>query len=620
MGHMNVFQSFTAHVRSAVETIAAEGIFARPPDLSRIVVEPPREAGHGDLATNAAMALAKDAGLKPRDLAERIAAELRKRPEVTAVEVAGPGFINMTLDPSVWRDALCAAVLAGPQFGKGDIGKAEPVNVEYVSANPTGPMHVGHGRGAVYGDALANLLAFTGFAVTREYYVNDAGAQVDVLARSAYLRYREALGDFSGSIPEGLYPGDYLKPVGEALKAEYGRKLNQMPEDAWLPIVRAKAIDMMMDEIRKDLSALSIHHDEFFYEHTLVEGSPNKVDTAVEALREKGKVFEGRLPPPKGAPIEDWEDREQTLFRSTDFGDDVDRPLKKSDGSYTYFATDIAYHKDKLDRKFKKLIDVWGADHGGYIKRMEGAVDALSDGQVRLFPITYQQVHVGGKPQGGKAERARSKLLDVELVQLVKLLRDGEPVKMSKRSGDFVTLREVVDEVGRDAVRFMMLYRKNDAVLDFDLVKVKEQSRDNPVFYVQYGHARGHSIFRNAREEIPDLPADDPARAAFLAEANFTRLDDPAEIALMRRIALYPRLIESAAGAHEPHRVAFYLYELASEFHALWTKGKDLPYLRFIIQNDPELTRARLALVQGVVTVLASGLGLLGVGAPVEMR
>jgi arginyl-tRNA synthetase len=593
MDHMNVFQLFTAHVRSAVEAIAVEGIFASPPDLSRIVVEPPREVGHGDLATNAAMALAKDAGLKPRDLAERIAAALRLRPEIAAVEVAGPGFINMTLDPSVWRDALREAVVAGPSYGRSDLGKAEKVNVEYVSANPTGPMHVGHCRGAVFGDALANLLAFTGNDVTREYYINDAGAQVDVLARSAYLRYREALGEDIGPIPDGLYPGDYLKPVGGALVAEYDRGLEQMPEQKWLSIARAKAIDMMMAEIRRDLEALNVNHDVFFSERSLITGSRDEVAATIADLRAKGEVYEGHLPRPKGAPDEDWEDREQTLFRTTDFGDDVDRPLMKSDGSYTYFASDIAYHKSKVERGFRNLIDVWGADHGGYIKRMKAAVAAVS---------------------GGTAE------LDVKVIQLVRLLRDGEPVKMSKRSGDFVTLREVVDEVGRDAVRFMMLYRKNDAVLDFDLVKVKEQSRDNPVFYVQYGHARGHSIFRNAREMEPDLPDDDTARAAMLAEANFGRLEDAAEIALMRRIAVYPRLVESAADAHEPHRVAFYLYELASEFHALWTKGKDTPHLRFIIQNDPELTRARLALVQGVVTVLASGLGLLGVGAPVEMR
>jgi arginyl-tRNA synthetase len=590
---MNVFSIFTAHVQSAVKALAAAGVFPHPPDLSRIVVEPPREASHGDLATNAAMVLAKEAGLKPRDLAERLAAELGKRAEITAVEVAGPGFINLTLDPAVWRDALRAAILAGPDFGKSDIGKEEPINVEYVSANPTGPLHVGHGRGAVFGDALANLLAFAGFAVTREYYINDAGAQVDVLARSAFLRYREALGEDIGPISEGYYPGDYLKPVGAALVAEYGRGLNQMPEEGWAPIVRGKAIEMMMAEIRQDLAVLNVRQDVFFSERSLIEGPRDEVAATIAALRKEGKVYEGRLPPPKGAPVEDWEDREQTLFRATAFGDDVDRPLMKSDGSYTYFASDIAYHKSKVERGFRNLIDVWGADHGGYIKRMKAAVAAVS---------------------GGGAE------LDVKVIQLVKLLRGGEPVKMSKRSGDFVTLREVVDEVGRDAVRFMMLYRKNDAVLDFDLAKVKEQSRDNPVFYVQYGHARGQSIFRNAREVVPQLSDDDAKRASQLATAALGRLDDPAEIALMRRIALYPRLVEAAASAHEPHRVAFYLYELASEFHALWTKGNDSPHLRFIIQNDPEMTMARLALVQGVVTVLASGLGLLGVGAPDEMR
>ncbi len=590
---MNVFSVFTAHVQSAVKALAAAGVFATPPDLARIVVEPPRDAGHGDLATNAAMALAKEAGLKPRDLAERLAAELGKRPEITAVEVAGPGFINLTLDPGVWPEALRAAILAGPEFGRSGIGKAEPVDVEYVSANPTGPLHVGHCRGAVFGDALANLLAFAGYAVTREYYINDAGAQVDVLARSAFLRYREALGEDIGPIPDGYYPGDYLVPVGAALVAEYGRSLNQMPEQAWLPIVRGKAIEMMMADIRQDLVVLNVRHDVFFSERALIEGPKDEVAATIAALRAKGEIYEGRLPPPKGAPVEDWEDREQTLFRATDFGDDVDRPLMKSDGSYTYFASDIAYHKSKVERGFRNLIDVWGADHGGYIKRMKAAVAAVS---------------------GGTAE------LDVKVIQLVKLLRAGEPVKMSKRAGDFVTLREVVDEVGPDAVRFMMLYRKNDAVLDFDLAKVKEQSRDNPVFYVQYGHARGQSIFRNAREVMPELAGDGAERARQLTAAALGRLDDPAEIALMRRIALYPRLVEAAAGAHEPHRIAFYLYELASDFHAHWTKGKDSPHLRFIIQNDPEITMARLALVQGVVTVLGSGLGLLGVTAPDEMR
>ncbi|HVY59009.1 MAG TPA: arginine--tRNA ligase [Xanthobacteraceae bacterium] len=590
---MNVFTVFADHVRAAIEALVRTGQLAGTPDLSRVVVEPPRDAGHGDLATNAAMVLAKDAGLKPRDLAERLGAELKKIPEVSGVEVAGPGFINLTLNPSIWRAALRDVIAVGTDYGRATIGNGEKVNVEYVSANPTGPMHVGHCRGAVFGDALANLLAFAGFAVTREYYINDAGAQVDVLARSAFLRYREALGEDIGVIPEGLYPGDYLKPVGAALAAEFGASLKEKSESEWLPIVREKAIAMMMAAIRDDLAALNVRHDEFFSERSLVSGGIDKVAETIAALRQRGEIYEGRLPPPKGAPVEDWEDREQTLFRATDFGDDVDRPLKKSDGSYTYFAADIAYHKAKFDRGFRNMIDVWGADHGGYVKRMKAAVAAVS---------------------GGQAE------LDVKIVQLVRLLRAGEPVKMSKRAGEFVTLREVVDEVGRDAVRFMMLYRKNDAVLDFDLAKVIEQSRDNPVFYVQYGHARGESVFRNAREVMPDLPEERSARSAWLMRAPLERLDDSAELAMMRRIALFPRLVESAAMAHEPHRIAFYLYELASEFHAQWTRGKDLPHLRFIIQNDPQTTMARLALVAGVVTVLASGLALLGVAAPDEMR
>jgi arginyl-tRNA synthetase len=481
---------------------------------------------------------------------------------------------------------------AGRDYGRSDMGKGDKVNVEYVSANPTGPMHVGHGRGAVFGDALANLLAFTGYKVTREYYINDAGAQVDVLARSAYLRYREALGEHI-TIPEGLYPGEYLKSVGKDLAQADGPSLKDRPEAEWLPIVRKRAIDMMMAEIRNDLRALGIVQDEFFSERSLIGKGADRVAETINWLKGKGHVYEGRLPPPKSGAVEDWEDREQTLFRSTAFGDDVDRPLKKSDGSYTYFATDIAYHKSKLDRGFRDLIDVWGADHGGYVKRMQAAVKALS---------------------GAKAD------LDVKLVQLVRLLRAGEPVKMSKRAGEFVTLREVVDEVGRDAVRFDMLYRKNDAVLDFDLAKVIEHSRENPVFYVQYGHARGQSVFRNARGEMPDLPAEPSARAAYLRKAPLEKLTDTGEVSLLRRVALFPRLVEAAAGAHEPHRIAFYLYELASEFHAHWTRGNDLPNLRFIIQNDRETTAARLALVEGITTVLASGLALLGVSAPDEMR
>jgi arginyl-tRNA synthetase len=494
---------------------------------------------------------------------------------------------------SVWAATLRAVLRQGSSYGRSAIGAGEKVNVEYVSANPTGPMHVGHCRGAVFGDALASLLQFAGFDVTREYYINDAGAQVDVLARSAFLRYREALGESIGEIPEGLYPGDYLRPVGQALSAEYGDKILAMTEAAWLPLVRAKAIAMMMEAIKGDLAALNIRHDVFFSERSLIESGNNRVAGTIDFLRSKGDIYEGSLPPPKGGPIEDYEDREQTLFRATAFGDDVDRPLIKSDGSYTYFASDIAYHRDKFERGFRNLVDVWGADHGGYVKRVEAAIKAVTSGKVTL---------------------------DVKIVQLVKLLRNGEPVKMSKRSGDFVTLREVVDEVGKDAVRFMMLYRKNDAVLDFDLAKVIEQSRENPVFYVQYGHARGHSVFRNARETIPDLPEETVARSAFLADAALDRLTDVAELDLLRRLALYPRAIEAAASAHEPHRIAFYLYDLASEFHALWTRGRDLPYLRFIINNDAVITKARLALVQGVVSVLASGLAVLGVDAPDEMR
>jgi len=590
MAASNVFAEVLERIRAANEALIGAGQLPPGIDQSRIAVEPPRDAAHGDMATNAAMVLAKDAGRKPRHLAELIAEKLRADMLIEKVEVAGPGFINLTLRPAAWMDALRAALRLGQDYGKSDSGAGEPVNVEYVSANPTGPMHIGHCRGAVFGDALANLLAFTGFKVTREYYVNDAGVQVNLLTRSAYLRYREALGENIGVIPEGLYPGEYLKPVGAALAAEYGRALATQSETAWMPVVREKAIAMMMDTIRADLAALNVKPDVFFSERSLLTGNKDSVAAAIEWLREHGYVYEGRLPPPRGAAAEDWEDREQTLFRSTAFGDDVDRALKKSDGSYTYFASDIAYHLSKLERGFRSLIDVWGADHAGYIKRMQAAVAALS---------------------GRRAE------LDVKVVQLVKLLRAGEPVTMSKRAGEFVTLRDVVDEVGRDAVRFMMLFRKNDAVLEFDLAKVLEQSRDNPVFYVQYGHARAQSVFRNARTAFPDLAQD----IAGLADvARLERLSDPAELALMRRIAVYPRMIAAASAAHEPHRIAFYLFDLASEFHSLWTLGNSSPHLRFIIQNDRELTEARLVLVKGVSTLLASGLALLGVEAPNEMR
>ena len=592
--NLHLFADMLARVHAICADLARQNSWPDVTDFSRVVVEPPRDPSHGDMATNAAMVLAKEAKSKPRDLAEQIAAKLREDALVAKVDIAGPGFINLTLHPNVWTEQLGTILREGAAYGRIAPNALLPrVNVEYVSANPTGPMHVGHCRGAVFGDALCSLLQFAGRDVVREYYINDAGAQVDVLARSAFLRYREAFGEDIGAIPEGLYPGDYLKPVGQALVAEHGAKLRDMPEQQWLPVVRAKAIAMMMEEIKGDLAALNIKHDVFFSERSLIADGNNKVAETIDFLRARGDVYEGRLPPPKGAPVEDWEDREQLLFRATAYGDDVDRPLIKSDGSYTYFASDIANHRNKFERGFADLIDVFGADHGGYIKRMQAAVKAVSAGQA---------------------------VLDVKVVQLVKLLRNGEPVKMSKRSGDFVTLREVVDEVGNDAVRFMMLYRKNDAVLDFDLAKVIEQSKDNPVFYVQYGHARGHSIFRNAREMFPDLPDDDEARIAYLSDAKLTRLSDSTELELLKRLAMYPRMIEGAAAAHEPHRIAFYLYDLASEFHALWTKGRDMPYLRFIINDDAQMTKARLAMVQGVVSVLASGLAVLGVHAPDAMR
>lgn len=588
---MNIFGLFERRVIDVLGRLAEEGRIPAGLDTGRVLVEPPRDVAHGDLATNAAMVMAKPAGMNPRALADIIAAGLRDDPRIVEVSVAGPGFINMRIVPGVYHDVMRAVLLDAAGYGRGGQGAAEPrrraVNVEYVSANPTGPMHVGHGRGAVFGDALANLLAFAGHDVTREYYINDAGAQVDVLARSAFLRYREALGE-TIEIPAGLYPGDYLVPVGQKLAATYGPALAAQPEAEWLPVVRQIAIDAMMDMIREDLAALGIRHDVFFSERSLSTGN-GEIARTLEDLRARDLVYEGRLQPPKGQPIEDWEDREQTLFRATAFGDDVDRPLLKSDGSYTYFAADIAYHRSKFERGFGMMIDVWGADHGGYVKRMQAAVKAVTQGEGEL---------------------------DVKLCQLVRLMRAGEPVKMSKRSGDFVTLREVIDEVGRDSARFSMLHRKNDATLDFDLAKVVEQSKDNPVFYVQYAHARCASVFRQAGEAHPG----GRFTPETLAGADLARLSDETEIQLQRQIAQYPRLIEAAAAAHEPHRLAFYLYETASVFHALWNKGKDLPQLRFVNQADEDSTIARLALVRALQSVLASGLAILGVTAPDEMR
>jgi arginyl-tRNA synthetase len=592
---MNLFSEFHGVITSILLRIAASGRLPTDLDLQRFIVEPPRDPAHGDLATNAAMIYAKEAAsffANPRQLAVEIAAALADDPRVAEAEVAGPGFINIRVKPEVFACVLRAALEEGARFGRPvlDGAKSLKINVEYVSANPTGPMHVGHGRGAVFGDALANLLEFAGHDVTREYYINDAGAQVDVLARSAYLRYQEALGEKIGEIPEGLYPGDYLKSIGGALAEKYGRHLLGRPENEWLDDVRGVAIEGMMAMVRADLACLNIEHEVFFSERSLTRGGDGDlVAEAIAELRRRGLVYEGRLPPPKGQPVEDWEDREQTLFKSTAFGDDVDRPLMKSDGSYTYFASDIAYHKTKIDRGYAFLIDVWGADHGGYVKRMRAAVEALSEGRVGL---------------------------DVKLCQLVRLMRNGEPVKMSKRSGDFVTLREVVDEVGVDAVRFMMLFRKNDAALEFDLSKVIEQSKDNPVFYVQYAHARAKSVLRQGVTTISGIDISSDA----LAAAELGLLEDPGEIALIKLLAQYPRIVEAAALSHEPHRIAFYLHDLAASLHSHWTRGKDRPQLRFLNEERTDLTVARLALVTAVAMVLASGLGILGVSAPEEMR
>ena len=584
---MNIFEHFENRVRLVLGQLTTAGHLPTGLDFSRVVVEPPRDHTHGDLATNAAMVLAREAVKSPRVLAELLVEALSSDPDIENLSIAGPGFINLKLKHHVFERVLRAALTEGAQYGRGS-KKTGAVNVEYVSANPTGPMHVGHGRGAVFGDALANVLAFAGHDVCREYYINDAGAQVDVLSRSAYLRYLEALGENIGAIPEGLYPGDYLKPVGDALVKRYGKSLKSMHEPEWLPLVRDVAISMMMDSIREDLKALEINHDVFFSERSLSSGPRDEIAVFLRDLRSRDLIYDGRLPPPKGQLPDDWEDREQTLFRSSQFGDDSDRPVLKSDGSYTYFASDIAYHASKYQRGFNTMIDVWGADHGGYIKRMQAAVAAVTDGKGKL---------------------------DVKLCQLVRLLRNGEPVKMSKRAGEFITLRDVVDEVGSDAVRFMMLFRKNDATLDFDLAKVIEQSRENPVFYVQYAHARGCSALRQSLNT--PLAAE---REQDITKIDLSLLADEAEMMILRRLAQFPRMMEASAHAHEPHRVAFYLYDLASEFHALWNKGKDDPKLRFVLEDNPAITAARRVLVQALVGVLKSGLSLLGVSAPEEMR
>lgn len=584
---MNIFSAYQRKIVIVLETLIKSGQLPDGLDLSRVMIEPPKEASMGDMSTNVAMIFAKLTQKPPRILADMIIEELKKDPSIEAVDVAGPGFINLKLRDDVLTHVVQAIQKLKRDYGRSTKGENLSVNVEYVSANPTGPMHVGHGRGAVFGDALSSLLAYAGFNVTREYYINDAGAQVDVLARSVFLRYREALGDEIGAIPEGLYPGDYLLPIGQKFANQYGDKLKTQAEETWLPLVRQASIDAMMDMIRLDLASIGISHDVFFSERSLSHSDVDIIAATIAMLRTRGLVYEGILPPPKGQVDEEWEEREQTLFRASEFGDDTDRALLKSDGSYTYFAADIAYHQSKFDRGFLQMIDVWGADHGGYVTRMQAAVKAVSEGKASL---------------------------DVKLCQLVRLMRNGEPVKMSKRAGNFVTLRDVIDEVGRDAVRFMMLFRKNDATLDFDLVKVREQSKENPVFYVQYAHARCCSIFRQAQEAFKGLSLELPD------DAQLAVYTDEADKTLIRHLAQFPRLIEQAAEAHEPHRVAFYLYDLASAFHTHWNKGKDDHHLRFVHPDNQPLTVQRLALVFAVRTVLCNGIGLLGVDAPQEMR
>ena len=577
---MSLYAQYSALLDGVLDDLVAEGMLPAGLERKNVTVEPPRDPAHGDLATNAAMVLAKPAGTNPRSIAELIKAKLEALPPVTSTEIAGPGFINLRLTPDAWRDELRTILREGAEYGLCSVGNNERVNVEYVSANPTGPLHMGHCRGAVVGDSLARILEAAGFRVTKEYYVNDAGAQVDTLARSLHMRYREALGEDIGDIPEGLYPGDYLKPVGVVLAADYGDDMLDVPEERWLPVFREAAIKAMLGLIRHDLALLDIHHDIFASEAEVQRSGA--VDRALEVLRGKGLVYQGMLERPKSLdPNDEWEPVELTLFRSTQFGDDQDRPMKKSDGSWTYFGADAAYHLQKAENA-DHLVNIWGADHAGTVKRVQAAVKALTDGRVDL---------------------------DVKLVQMVRLFRGGEPVKMSKRAGDFVTLAEVVNEVGKDVVRFMMLTRRADAPLDFDFMKVVEASKDNPVFYVQYAHARISSLKRKAADAGVDLAT----------EADLSLLDDE-ELALVKRAAQYSRVLEGAALTHEPHRIAFFLYDLAAEFHALWNRGNDDPERRFLLENNPQLSRARLELALGVGQIIRSGLALMGVAAAEEMR
>lgn len=586
---MNLFRNFQAEIVAIVDKLSSSGDLPENMDTSKITVEPPRDASHGDISTNAAMVLAKPAGMKPRDIAALIVPMLEKADGVASVDIAGPGFINATLTPAFWQARLGDILKDGVEYGQSDMGGRAKVNVEYVSANPTGPLHVAHARGAVIGDALVNLLRKAGFDVTSEYYINDAGNQVAQLARSAHLRYREALGEVIGEVPEGLYPGEYMIPIGQELAEKLGPDLKDAPEAEWLDTFRNVAVERLLAAIKDDLEALGIRQDVFTSEYELVEAG--KVDHVLDVLTGRGLIYKGVLEPPKGkAAPEDWEPREQTLFKATEFGDDTDRPLMKSDGSWTYFSNDIANHLDKFERGFPTMIDVWGADHGGYVKRMQAAVKAVTGGEGTL---------------------------EVKLCQIVHLKKGGEPFRMSKRAGNFVTLRDLVDELGengRDIVRFMMLTRKNDSQMDFDLDKAVEQSRDNPVFYVQYAHARCYSVFRNAADIVSDTKGEK------LAKANLALLDDPAELEVIKTLAAWPKTVEAAAEAQEPHRIAFYLNDVAALFHGLWNKGKDETRLRFIDETNVDATRARLALVRGVATVIASGLAVMGVTPLEELR
>lgn len=578
---MNIFNEFEDIVKQNVSNIIAHQQAPDDLPIDAITVQPPRDPSHGDMATNGAMVMAKPLGVKPRDLADKLVTALSGHKDIAAAEVAGPGFINMTLKPEFWQNVVTDILRQGGDYGRSQLGAGQSVNVEYVSANPTGPMHVGHCRGAIFGDALANVLEAAGYTVCREYYINDAGGQIDVLARSAFLRYQEALGQDIGDIPEGLYPGTYLVPVGEALASQHGDSLLTQDESDWMPVVKAYSVEAMMATIRSDLADLGIHHDVFFSEKALhTNGGINR---AIKNLESQGLVYRGVLEPPKGKKPEDWEERPQLLFKATAFGDDTDRPLQKSDGTWTYFAADIAYHYDKFTRGYPELINIWGADHGGYIKRVDAAVRAMSEGKAKL---------------------------DVKTIQLVNLFKNGEPFKMSKRAGTFVTLNDVVAEVGRDVTRFIMLTRKNNDSLDFDFAQVLEQSKDNPVFYVQYAHARAKSVLRAEKAENPCL---------FDQSADVSLLNRAEELSLIKVLAAWPRMVEQAAAAHEPHRIAFYLGDLAAAVHQFWAQGKQDPSLRFRLSDDAALTRARMALVEAVAIVIANGLHIMGVTPLDEM-